>query len=207
MSVCEVSAILEFFNFIQGFVFSKEFQISLWSAIFSSVIVSVFIALIVNYYTNFFKSPDITMLVKQGDEYSDKLMFVEAPNGKYEATFKFSIRNKGTQVLKPEEGYWHIYLPSGWRINVDEEKGVPSYIDPGAPNHLRELIRLPVYPNSFTDLGEYFTFSIEKVHFNSPEIHFFFETNYGFFPDRIKRDRKTGLIKFDDFGKIKISVR
>lgn len=138
-------------DILRDFIVSRDFQIAFWSAILSSLIVTGLVAFIVYHYTDLLKTPKLTFVVKQGQFYSDKVVLFQGADGDYEASFRLSIKNSGSEVFKAEEGYWHIYFPNA--SGIENIGGSEAFHDSGQRTHLRDIINLPIYPNSFTDLG------------------------------------------------------
>lgn len=187
---------------IKDFLLSREFQTSFWSGVLSALVVSVLIGFIVRHYTNIFKSPKLTLVVKQGAFYSNKVILSERPNGDYEASFRLSIKNNGSQTFKPGEGYWHVYFPNA--SGVENLEGSEMFSDPGQKTHLRDLIGLPIYQGSFTDFGPEYKLLIKRENVAQSGIRFFFETNYGYFPDDVKLNPETGAVLYEEMGLIEV---
>jgi len=182
-----------------GFILQRDFLISFWSSIFSTVFISLVVALMVNYYTPLFKYPKLILVVKQEGFYRDSIKISERADGDYEAQFTLAIKNRGNQTLRPNEGYWHVYFPDA---KAEAQKGAESFLAIKEDNHFRDLIRLPIYPKSFVDFGPEYKLLIKKDNINKARIRFFFATNYGYFPKSVKINQKTGAVAFSDMGSI-----
>jgi hypothetical protein len=189
-------------DILRDFILSRDFQIAFWSTILSSLIVSGLIALAVYQYTDFFKTPKLTFVVKQGQFYSDKVILSERADGDYEASFRLSIKNYGSEVFKAGEGYWHIYFPNASRI--ENIGGSEIFHDPEQKTHLRNVVDLPIYPHSFTDLGPEYKLLIKRENISQSGIRFFFETSYGHFPNSIEMDPNTGAVAYEKMGLIEV---
>lgn len=189
---------------IFDFFASRDFQISFWSSIISSIVVSAIIGLVVYHFTTLFKTPKLTFVVKQGQFYSNKVVLLESANGDYEASFRLSVKNYGSEAFKSGEGYWHVYFPNA--SGVTNTGGTEVFQDSGQRTHFRDLINLPIYPDSFTDLGPEYKIYIKRENISKSGIRFFFQTNYGYFPKSVKIDSDTGAVKYEDMGYIEVSV-
>jgi hypothetical protein len=190
--------IWQFINFIT----QKDFLIAFWSSIFSAGVIAVIAAIIVNYFTPLFKYPELILVVKQKGFYNDKIEISQRPDGNYEASFRLAIKNIGNQTFKPNEGYWHVYFPNAEKM--ESLNGSDGFIAQGENNHLRDLINFPVYPKSFLDFGPEYKLVILKDAIRKTSVHYFFETNYGYFPKSVKLDQKTGAVAFSDMGYIEL---
>lgn len=189
-------------NQFLNFITQKDFLIAFWSSIFSTGVIAVIVAICVTYFTPLFKYPKLILVVKQEGSYNDKIKIAQKPDGDYEASFRLAIKNIGSQTFKPNEGYWHVYFPNVEKIEC--LNGAGAFIAQGENNHLRDLIKLPVYPKSFLDFGPEYKFLIKKDVMGKPSIHYFFETDYGYFPKSVKLNQQTGAVAFSDMESIEL---
>ena len=184
-----IKRLMEAVNFLS----SHDFQISFWSSIFSGLIVSGVIGFIVYQYTNVFKSPELSFVAKQDGFYRNTILLTKNVSGNYEANFQFAIKNSGSKTIEAGKGYWHLYV---------ETTSSTIFSDPGAPDHKRDIIQFPIYPNFFLDLPFIYKLDIKKEDVNKKEIPYFFQTIYGNYPDTVRMDLDTGKILFKDMGLI-----
>jgi hypothetical protein len=179
------------------FLLSHDFQISFWSSILSGLIVSGIIGFIVYQYTNIFKLPELGFVVKQNGFYRNKILLTKNIKGGYEASFQFAIKNSGNKTIEPGEGYWHLYLDTTSNI---------VFSDPGEPNHKRDIIQAPIYPDSFFDLNLVYKLDIKKEDLDKKKIPYFFQTIYGNYPKSVKMNSDTGQVLFKDMNFIQYEL-
>jgi hypothetical protein len=183
---------MNFLNKITGFIFSHDFQVSFWSGL----AVSAVVGFVVYQYTDLFKTPNLSFVVKQDGFYRDSILLSE--EGKYyRARFQFAIKNSGNKAVRANEGYWHLYIDSA---------SSTLFSAPGESNHNRGLIDGTIYPGSFLDIGIVYDLKMKKEDSAKNEIPYFFSTDYGQFPRTAKVDPHTGKIFFKDMGWIKYEI-
>jgi len=191
------------YNLLQ-FIGQPDFQIAFWSSIFSTGIIALITALYVNFFTPLFKTPELSLVVKQDGVYVNKIKISKREDGDYETSFRLAIKNGGNKTFKANHGYWHLYFPVTEKI---EGFGDASpLVVPGENGHLRDVINLSVYPKSFLDFGPEYKLLIKKERIGSVSIRYFFETDYGYFPKTINLNQKTGLVLFTDMGLIELDL-
>ncbi|TAM40452.1 hypothetical protein EPN54_02645 [bacterium] len=178
----------------------NDFKIAFWANVYSSLLITVMVAIFINYFTPLFKHPELIIVVKQNSFYSNKIKITQKPDGNYEASFRLAIKNIGSKTFRANGGYWHVYFPSAEKIET--LNGAGGFIAQGENNHLRDLINLPVYPKSFLDFGPEYKLLIKKDALRKTSIRYFFETDYGYFPNSVRLDQKTGAVLFSDMGSI-----
>jgi len=182
---------------IKKFVLEHDFLVAFWSSILSGLIVSLLIGFIVYQYTNIFKSPKLSFVVKQNGFYRDTILLSEGRQGNYEATFQFAIKNSGNQTINAGEGYWHLY------IKTDSPT---IFSAPGEQNHNRDLIQSQVYPGAYLDINFFYKLVVKKDDIGKAEIPYFFQTAYGNYPKTVKIDPKTGNVPWEDMDYIKFEL-
>lgn len=186
-------------NTVIDFVFQTDFQIAFWSNLLSDAGFAIILAILIKCFTSVFNHPELTMVVKQKGEYGDQIKIEKRKDGDYEASFMLAIKNRGNETFKANEGFWHLYFPNAEKIEIlDGANTIAS----GETNHLRDLINLPIYPKSFLDFGPEHRMIIKKELFEKISVHYFFSTNYGYFPKTVKLDQKTAFVPFSTMGKI-----
>lgn len=178
------------------FLISTDFLV----AFLSGMLVFIFSAMWVNHVTGVFKKPTLKMTVKQISFYRDSILLTKKEDGNYEASFSLAIKNNGNKPIKQGEGYWHVYIPN---------ENNPLRVL-GEDNHIRDTIKYTCYPGNFLDISDaQYIFPIKKEDLDKvlkTGIPYFFETDYGYFPDTIKIDQKTGAIFFKDMGSISVEL-
>lgn len=192
-------------NKILQFLSARDFLVAFISNSISGLLVLLLGAILTYQFTLLFKKPKLSMVVKQGKEYSDSVLLTEDGSGNYEASFRLAIKNSGRGTLGINEGYWHAYFPNPEKIESDEHSQLllASY----EPSHSRDLITAPIYPDSFLDIGPEYKVQIKKENYSKAQLRYFFETTYGFFPSTVKRDQRTGLVPHDSMGEIKLKLK
>src|SRR3989344_4878159 len=176
-----------YLTLLKDFLLGHDFLVS----IVSSLLVSALIGAVVYQYTNLFKVPELSIVVKQDGFYRDMVLLSNGDNENYTAKFQFAVKNNGRKALKKEEGYWHIYA----------QTEAPTKLDaPGENNHKRGLFEYPVYSGSFLDLDLVLNLNIKKAALGNYKINYFFETDYGYYPNGIVVDPKTGGVPVKDMG-------
>jgi hypothetical protein len=179
------------------FLLSHDFQTSFWSSILSGLIVSTIIGFIVYQYTNIFKSPELSFVVKQDGFYRNTILLTKNASGSYEANFQFAVKNSGNKTIEPGEGYWHLYV---------DTTSSTIFSDPGVSDHKRDIIQAPIYPNSFLDLNFVYKLDIKKEDIETRKIPYFFKTIYGDYPNTAKMDSNTGKVLFKDMSFIGLEL-
>jgi hypothetical protein len=172
----------------------SSFQEAFWSNLLAGLIIAFMASLWINRATDFFKKPNLRLVVKQNGYYRDSILLSKRADGDYEASFRLAMRNDGNHTLRAGEGYWNTFIL--------ETEGKSPFSVLGEENHQRDLIRDAVYPQSFTDLGHEWKFKIQKEKLRDAEVPFFFSTDYGYFPQSVKMDSQTGKVQFLHMGKI-----
>lgn len=183
---------------IYQFLTQQDFAVSFWSNLLSTVLVSVVAALVVNRFTNIFKQPKLSLVVKQGGLYRNSVIVGKRADNKYEASFSLAINNTGNKAIETNEGSWHVYFPNASSTHMTGD----DYSSIGEPNHHRDYIRYPIFPKSFFDLGVEYKILIEEPNLTTIKIRYFFETIYGYFPSTVKLNPETGFVLFEDMEQI-----
>lgn len=186
---------------LRNFISQNDFQVSFLSSLLSGITLSALVGLITYQFTNIFKRPKLSIVVKQGPFYRDEVIFTKRDDGDYEASFYLSIKNQGTQTVMPQEGYWHIYFPNA--LDVKPLEGPNLFSAQLEKSHLRDIINMPIFPSSFLDFGPEYKVHIPKDN-KDWDIRYFFETNYGYFPKSVKLNQKDGSVQYKDMGKINV---
>ena len=141
------------------------------------------------------------MVIKQGTFYSDTIKWERAVDGQYETSFRIAIKNIGNKMLKPEEGYWHLYFPGA--IEINHIGDADRFTSPDK-EHIRDLIRLPIFPNSFLDIGP--EFKMKTPNIATFPIHYFFATEYRNFPKSVRMNQETGEVPYNTMGTFPVEV-
>ena len=177
---------------IVDFILGHDFQVSFWSGIWVSVVVGFF----VYQYTDVFKLPKLSFVVKQNGFYRDSI-FLSEDEKNYKARFQFAIKNSGNKALKNNEGYWHLYLNtiSPTIFSAPEEQ-----------DHNRGMIDGTVYPGSFFDINLVYELEIKKEDLDKKKIPYFFSTDYGQYPKTAKINKKTGKVLWEHMGYINFEL-
>ena len=181
---------MSFFIAIKDFIFGHDFQVSFWSGI----AVSAVVGFVIYQYTDVFRSPNLSFVVKQDGFYRDTVLLTEDGDN-YKARFQFAIKNSGNKAIKTGEGYWHLYIntASSTPFSAPEEQ-----------DHNRDMIRGTVYPGSFLDINMVYELTMKKE--NVKEIPYFFSTDYGQYPKTARTDPETGKVLFEDMRHIKYEL-
>lgn len=177
------------------------FKISFWPNLLADLIVAIVFGLLLDQLTDLTKRLRLVMVIKQGPFYSDVIKWTKASDGNYETSFRIAIKNIGNKMMKPGEGYWHLYFPDV--SEMSHFGGAEKFTSPDK-EHLRELINLPIFPSSFLDVGPEFKMKIDNpVKFRS---YYFFSTKYGYFPKTVRMDQKTGEISYNTMNSFPIQI-
>ncbi len=169
-----------------------DFQVSFWS----SIVVSALVGLVVYQYTDVFKSPNLSFVVKQNGFYRNTILLT-ADGENYKARFQFAIKNNGNKPLKSGEGYWHLYV---------QTDSPTQFSAPEEENHNRGIISGTIYPNSFLDINLVYELIIKKEDVRKREIPYFFSTDYGQYPKTAKLDPESGKVFLKDMNYIRFEI-
>lgn len=184
-----------------------QFLSSVTSNFLADIFAAIVIALFIKSLTSLFDHPKLSLVVKQGPLYSDEVVFTKRSDGDYEAIFHLAIKNSGNRTLMPSEGYWHLYFPNAAKLeNID---GSENFSATHEQTHLRDLIRAPIFANSFFDFGPEYRLYLKKVSLEgnpSPEIYYFLQTSYGNFPKSASIDKEDGKVLFKNMARIKFRL-
>lgn len=190
------TASVNFWHQVVDFLLSPDFQVSFWSALFSGLIVSAVVAFIAYQYTDIFKSPNLSFVVKQGGHYRKTILLNEEGEN-YKARFQFAIKNNGNKPVKNGQGYWHLYI---------DVKSPTIFSAPEEIGHSRGPIDGTIYPGSFFDINLIYELSIKKDSVEKSEIPYFFNTDFGQYPRTATVDSSTGKVNFESMGHIKFEI-
>ncbi len=183
---------MEIFCQISEFILGHDFQVSFWSGI----AVSAIIGFVLNKYTDIFKLPNLSFVVKQNGLYRNTILLTDSGEN-FTARIQFSIKNDGNKSIKNNEGYWHLYL------QVDSPT---IFSAPEEDSHSRGLIEGTIYPGSFYDINFVYELKIKKENLLKSEITYFFSTDYGQYPKMAVIDKDTGAVLFKNMGHIKFEL-
>lgn len=170
------------------------FQEAFWSNLLAGLLLAFVASIWINRATDFFKKPQLRLVVKQNGYYRDTILLSKRDDGDYEASFRLAIRNDGNQTLQARQGYWQTFIL--------ETEGRSPFSVLGEENHQRGLIEDAVYPKSFTDFGHEWKFKIKKDNLKSADVPFFFSTDYGYFPKSVRVEPRTGKVLFAHMGSV-----
>ena len=182
-----------------GFVYvcgAHGFQDSFWPNFWADLIIAIIFGTLISEYTSLTKTPKLRMSIKQEGLCARNIKFSLNENGEYDASFNLAAHNSGNKMLKSQEGYWHIYFSNGVQVQMS---GSETYelID---GNHVRNIILLPIYPNSFLDIGPQFKIRVKSL--ENFSVHYFFSTEYGYFPGTVRMNQETARVEYETMGKI-----
>lgn len=150
-----------------------------------------------------YRGPKLTLVIKQGKFYQNAIEISQREDGDFEASFRIAIKNFGRGVLKPGEGYWHLYFPSASDVEADPESKKFTSSD---MEHLRNPIDLVIFPGSFLDVGPEFKIFIKKDAMSNFKIYYFFETSAGYFPKKVKINSETGGVLYENMASVPIKI-
>jgi hypothetical protein len=185
-----------------GFISQKDFVISFWSSVLSTALVTVLIWLYLKIFTRLFRYPKLTLVIKQDGIYSQKIKITKTSNGDYEASFRLAIKNDGKETFESNKGYWHLFFLNAEKMET--LKGADVFLVQGETNHLRDIISFPIYPKSFLDFGPEIKFQIKKQSQETVFAHYFFATDFGYFPKSISLNQESGQVEFSKMGLLEL---
>lgn len=188
--------------FALTYIQSQDFIENFWSNLASACVIAIFFGIFINQFTTIAKKPNLKMTIRQRGKCTNKIIFNLRDDGNYETSYRLAIQNSGNKVLKPQEGYWHYYLPGAIKTEIiNNEDGKFLTMDEG---HYRDYITLPIYPKSFLDINMEHRHIVPKERKDNFKAYYFFETDYGFFPSTVKMDPNSSEVEYEKMGEMEV---